>query len=250
MGFELLITEEKYIYKYLSVNINTLKTLINAELFFSFPKNFNDPFDSKFILNLENLTEEGLKTFYKDKNELNTKVLQFQKNKGSIVNEIEQDYIDGISKTLGVTCFSENSEDILMWAHYANNFKGICMVFDWKKHQEFFNGYKVQYKNFLPSVSYDGLGKFEISEILLTKLTNWEYEKEVRSIFKIDDSGSNPAHFNPKALSGIIFGNKIDPNEKKMIKNLINNHPMYSSVDFYNAVPNYKTQKVDIEKEN
>jgi hypothetical protein len=249
MNFELFITKEKYIYKYLTVNINTLKLLINAELYFSIPENFNDPFDCKFNLNLDSITVEGIKSFYKDEEEIDSKIRQFQKDKDSILSEIEQDYNTGLSKALGITCFSENNKDILMWAHYANNFKGICLIFDWKIHKEFFNGYKVHYKESLPTVSYNGDGQFETSEILLTKLTNWKYEKEVRSIFKIDDSGNNPARFNPKALSGIIFGNKIDPKEKETIKNLINIHPKYLSVDFFNAVPNYKTQKVDIEKE-
>ncbi|MEP5366130.1 MAG: DUF2971 domain-containing protein [Reichenbachiella sp.] len=253
MKFEPVVTSNRLIYKYSAISLNSLKNIINTSLYFSSPNEFNDPFDCRFVLQLNDITINGVKSFYKgkslSKDTLRSKIDLFKKDKNLIVQEIEDDYNQNLRKDFGVTCFSETEDNILMWAHYADNFKGFCLIFDRQIHPEFFQGNKVQYKDEITIAEYDGNRKFESGEIFLTKLKLWEYEREVRSIAKLD-GGDNPVKFNPRSLTGVIFGNKMKQSDKKMIKHLIQFHPEYEAVSFYNAIPDYKNKKVQITEEH
>lgn len=65
--------ETNYFYKYFTINQNLYSSVINNELYFSNPRNFNDPFDSypRFLLTND---VEKLKAFHQF---LKTKVLEF-----------------------------------------------------------------------------------------------------------------------------------------------------------------------------
>ena len=39
---------------------------------------------------------------------------------------------------IGICCFSFNPKSILMWSHYTNNHKGVCLKFDYKQDIEGF----------------------------------------------------------------------------------------------------------------
>src|SRR5690606_31706589 len=69
-------------------------------------------------------------------------------------------FANSISKRTGVCCFSEKHNDKLMWAHYAENVTGLCLVFDTSV-QVTDGGYvfsrdKVRYRNSLVKKFYDG----------------------------------------------------------------------------------------------
>ncbi len=125
-----------------------------------------------------------------------------------------------------------------MWSHYADKHKGICLVFDWKIDKEFFMGYKVNYENSIQEISYDGNGSLDIAKGFLTKLSHWSYEYEVRAIVKLDDENNQLASFDPKALRGIIFGERILPNDEKTIINIIKMHSGYNNIEFYRQYSN------------
>ncbi len=44
--------------------------------------------------------------------------------------ECYQNVSAGVRASLGVICFSERSDSLLMWSHYADNHNGICIEFD------------------------------------------------------------------------------------------------------------------------
>jgi hypothetical protein len=93
---------------------------------------------------------------------------------GSIVNKVLAD--------LGVLCFVERPDNLLMWAHYADAHKGVCLEFD-TSDWLFQVAAKVNYSTAYPTVdtanqSPQGLA----STIFLTKSVEWEYEQEWRII--------------------------------------------------------------------
>lgn len=55
--------QAKYFYKYFTINQNFLSSIVNNELYFSDPRNFNDPFDSLPRIKLTD-DYEKLKSFY------------------------------------------------------------------------------------------------------------------------------------------------------------------------------------------
>src|SRR5690606_30132625 len=54
---------------------------------------------------------------------LNSKILPQHK-------EFMQQIYNAENADRGVTCFSKNCKNLLMWAHYANNHTGMCIGYD------------------------------------------------------------------------------------------------------------------------
>jgi Protein of unknown function (DUF2971) len=248
-----MITKKRFIYKYMPVNVFTLKILINSELFFGIPKEFNDPLDCKFTLTIDPQPSiEEIRKFYTNlklsEDEIEKKIEQAKYDNFLFQKDIENDYNENLRKEFCISCFSERNDNILMWSHYANKHKGICLKFDWKIHSEYFSGYKVIYKKKLPEITYNGRGELEAASIFLTKLNHWKYEKEIRAITKIE-KGIQKAAFNPKALKGIIFGEQIAISDKQTIMNIIKGNTEYHNVEFSNAFIEKKSLKMKFRKE-
>lgn len=183
----------EFFYKYYTINQNLYSSIINNELYFSSPRNFNDPFDSypRFLLTNN---PEKLKSFYdflsSKLSELKTFVFQNEKNlkkheeykklfstlfsieifeEELYSNEIEDKtnklielytfyldelnfynllnqnikflqikiYYDYIFLTIdnnhfGISCGSTNPKCPLMWGHYGNSHKGICIKYEFE----------------------------------------------------------------------------------------------------------------------
>ena len=104
------------LYKYRKVDENTLSIFINDEVYFSSVKSFNDPFDAQ--LNLF----DGLKAFAE-----NSEELKFPDDH-SRIKQICDDANKELADT-GVFSLSSTNNQILMWSHYADHHKGICIGF-------------------------------------------------------------------------------------------------------------------------
>lgn len=109
-------------------------------------------------------------------------------------------------------CFSEDPDNLLMWAHYADKHEGYCLGFDsadLKGINKLVGFYKVKYdfENdrrpllMLSNEEESDLGL--IKKIFLSKSSHWAYEKEIRLIYVAAESYLK---FNPIALREIIFG--------------------------------------------
>lgn len=133
------------IYKYCNFNKNeqglvySLDALSNNYVYASSPAMFNDPFDCAVQAELD-LTPSVLTTYYqsrgKPKEEIE-KRLEYYFDEGGHLTKAgyaEQNsfkhQISSIHKCLGVTCFSKQPYNPLMWAHYSNNHNGFCLEFD------------------------------------------------------------------------------------------------------------------------
>jgi hypothetical protein len=128
------------LYKYRSLidyndhgmNTNTIKMLKHGELFFSKPRDFNDPFDC-FVDEIADGTNDEFIKYLRNKRktaEYINEILR-QKNSGelNIRNLLEDDKSQDYFK---VFCLSKKFDNILMWSHYADDHKGICIGFQVK----------------------------------------------------------------------------------------------------------------------
>ena len=210
-------TNIDFLYKYMPLNQYTYNVLINSELWYSNPYNFNDPFDCSLKIDASEKKSQN-----NDKNKLDRKI-----NKE--LNKI------------GVSCFSKDYRNILMWSHYSDSHKGICLIFDYSKDIHFFNPFDILYTNEYPDI-HDKLKKDElIKKLIYTKSDNWRYEREVRSI----KSGCGTYKFDSSLLKGIILGYKTTTEDLKTIKNIINRR--YSEIEIYKMVRS--ENKFEIEKQ-
>ena len=102
-------------------------------------------------------------------------------------------------ESIGVSCFSESYDSLLMWAHYAHNHRGICVEYNLHLFNEklFYTPVPVIYSNERPCLTSLDLKHPEKESLdlfitgLTTKSVEWSYEKEWRIIRDEDACGSS-----------------------------------------------------------
>jgi hypothetical protein len=89
---------------------------------------------------------------------------------------------------IGALCFSRDCGNPVLWSHYADKHRGICLGFDIRDdwaHEITYQGERLQ------EIEKDLLeGEKEIlgHRLLTTKFDHWRYEDEVRLILKLEDA--------------------------------------------------------------
>jgi len=119
-------------------------------------------------------------------------------------------------------CLTPKADMPLMWSHYADHHRGICLEFDTSE-PLFGNAVKVEYQMTLPAI--DILNQTDEASFrpLVTKSPDWCYENEYRIVARHQNAAENaPSHFpittddflplNPGALIGIILGCRAEVN--------------------------------------
>ena len=221
-----MILEEKIpsvLYKHTSISNNLYKSLINSELWFSAPTSFNDPFDCQ-ISDQTEWTDELIleyvtKTSIANGENIDPQMVVNlnQKNPGSFNEFFTRNFKKTLS-TIGVTCFLQKPDNLLLWAHYSASHTGVCLKFDITQDPELFAlTFAVKYADKYPSFDYFKEREQLANKVILTKSNHWGYENEVRTLQK--KSGSYP--FNKSCLKEIIFGCNAAQSEIKTIRNII-----------------------------
>lgn len=141
------------------------------------------------------------------------------------------------NKSLRVTCFSENKDSILMWSHYADQHKGICIEYnmvDLPMIRPFLQ--PVIYRNAVFNLPIlDRLNQYSLIAASLVKCKTWEYEAEWRytAFGAINNSSTYCQLEKPIA---IYLGTRFDTNDDKLKKDF------YSLVQKRN-IPIYRMAK-------
>jgi hypothetical protein len=78
-----------------------------------------------------------------------------------------------------IYCLTPHPDSILMWSHYADNHRGICLAFD-TANTLFAMAREVRYRNDYPRFVAHAMGPDEIFEAIHTKSDAWSYEDEFR----------------------------------------------------------------------
>lgn len=198
------------IFKYQAVNKNSLSGLEQGKLWASKPAHFNDPFEFRLK---RSSTPKGLKNLRKE----NPHLTDLSDEK--LLNMAISEYEEKISN-MGVISFTESPQNILMWSHYADEHKGICLEFTLNDGQALNDVaiYKVSYEYYYPEIDFEKIWNINgLAKILLTKSEEWESEKE----FRLIRMSGNELFDYPIPLSGIIFGLKTPESEKSMIKKIL-----------------------------
>ena len=113
-----------------------------------------------------------------------------------------------LSKTNGLLCFSETWGNPVLWGHYADGHRGICLGFDVPR--TFLR--KVEYvtcRQPLPKT----LDEAFMRRLLSTKFSHWQYEQEYRAFVGLDTEtdGHYFMDFSDKLkLRCVIVGDQSD----------------------------------------
>lgn len=213
--------------KFQAYNNFTLEGLINNTLFFNILDKLNDPFEGVIryggiddINILRNFLRQNFPELIDDHNNYINDSDKFK--------ELINRSLKWRSENNSITCFSDHTKknDMLMWANYADDHFGICLVFDSLKFKMKIEGdtiliapsgaYQVNYVDKLEEL--DPLTKGSVrNEFILTKHNVWEQESEFR--FIAPSIGS--FEYNSESLKEIIFGLRTSEDAKKTIMNIV-----------------------------
>ncbi len=221
------------IYKYMSTQvdnknneqINILKYIFEDKvLWFSNPLNFNDPFELKpHIQQLEN-----------DEKHPVVDIVQHNMNIRGQANEFHYLTIKPILNNIGILSLSANKQHLAMWAHYANNHKGILVEFD-KEHwffqkmilpQEYSVIHHLEKVYYIDNENRKNINSNEYfnKDTFLTKSKDWDYEKEYRMTIYADTNDEYIdgiyVKFPKDLIKAVYIGNKAEKETIEYINNL------------------------------
>ena len=197
-------------YKFRVINKYFIDSLVKSYLYFAKPSQLNDPFDCRI--------EVGKiikKIAIKKTNDESLVLKEFSKLEPKLADASAE--IEGF----GICSFSLDCTSTLMWSHYANDHKGLCVLYcfpesflkDEDNKSRIFGVAKVGYDenpftNWFSNISTEKLYRTDImfqefSSLMLTqKSPSWQYEQEVRII----RSKNGPLKIDSSYIKKIIFG--------------------------------------------
>lgn len=173
------------LYKFQPFQENRLSSVLNNKLWFTVPKNMNDPFDSRGVC----WDNEELETFYSEN------ISQEKMNEFNSINDIIDRGLASLRDNIKITCFSEELFSMPMWSHYADNHQGFCIEYNFSSlgwdndltKYLFPVGYETQRYNITNLFKLIFNEPYDARIILLFFLMNikhssWSYEREWRII--------------------------------------------------------------------
>lgn len=236
----------KFIFHYTNVNKHLYESLLNSELWFATPKSFNDPFDCKYDnqtpWNEELVRKHVCETISHTGEQVDPEdVVRSFKAEPDLFSKYVSDRIKEVTSGQGVFCCSESAINVLMWSHYADKHRGVCIKLDISKDINLFeHSHKVKYYWKYPK--FDFFKENDLANRLFAKSRHWEYEEEIRTV----KMKPGLYKFNKECLKEIIFGINSNPKEIKIIKKIVESK--YNNVKFKRIQFKKHSFKIKFEK--
>mgnify|MGYP006187613487 CR=1 FL=1 len=154
---------------------------------------------------------------------------------------IEREFND---KHIGVTCFSEVWNSILMWSHYGDNHSGYCVGFDEKllRYSQIGKLKRVNYSNEYPDLNPILKNKNSDEIKFFLKSTEWSYEKEIRLISLYNESNPKRViNLDNDVIKEVIIGLNTSKKDKEEIVAIAKD----KEIDVWQAVKGEFEFKID-----
>jgi len=222
-------------YKYcpwdITKNEHIRDNLLKSILYFQTPTLLNDPFELFPSIKTDNTQQQMKKliaNFYKKHGWSKNKAQRFaieELRRNPILRTASgqktysEEFSQGLRERVGICSFTAAPKNLLMWAHYADFHKGICLQFDFPESQSIVYPppeqqryplevypVKVTYSSRRPKFSIFNMSLADINDLFLIKSEDWKYEDEYRAITPYAGCFYYPSHF----LTGIIAGKRMD----------------------------------------
>lgn len=217
----------EYFYKYLPFDAGTQSAINDSTIKFAAPGSFNDPFDINIPLLLEGTDEEWrryLNSLVRENRPNLSPAVRMQEvrrmMRSRAFRDLEPRRPTDFFADIGVLCVSASVENILMWSHYADHHKGVCLRWRSITPDHFFlRAQKVIYQVDLPSARIFDDHLTRMNATILTKSSDWAYEQEWRIIEHRLGPGIHP--FAPEDLDAIIIGCRATEETVEKIQNAV-----------------------------
>lgn len=180
----------EFVYKYSPISQYFLDGLQRSSFWFTHREKLNDPFDCKIEVSDVLFVREGYP----------------REHFGLLRAAASEAFI------WGVCCFTLDPTSHLMWSHYADGHKGVCLEFRTRRSQLLCNRLRpVTYSDERRVIQT--MDEFT-QKAFFCKTTHWAYEKEWRLL----GGGDAYLHYPRVALSAVIFGAKAS---SESVKNVV-----------------------------
>lgn len=144
-----------------------------------------------------------------------------------------------LSKSKGLLCFSKAWNNPLLWSHYADRHRGICL------------GLEVS-RDLLKKIDYvekrfsrpARLDEEFMKKVLFTKFDRWRYEQEYRMYIELEEeiNGFYYAEFSDQIrLKRVIIGDQSDVTRNQVTETLEN---LVEGIEMFKARAGFKEFKV------
>lgn len=240
----------KFVYRMRPVNKFLFDSLINSQLWFSNPRDFNDPFDCDINMRVIDSTPDQMQAYFE------THLRPFlsadelaQINPQAFGVDTFEKYLNAAAKRViqrkGIACFLSDYRNLLMWAHYADAHRGVCLKFDVEEDAKFFSPSKlVRYHVDYPVYDYLAERNEFVNQMFFTKSNEWEYEEEVRVL----KSTKGNYQFKSSALKEVILGCRISDEDKSTLIKVLSNH--YPDCQIIQARKSENSFSLEFERQN
>jgi hypothetical protein len=196
------------LYRYERINLQTLRNLKNQVIYLGAPRNFNDPYDCAISAPLTDLTDQGLLRLLEGRRvDASDEVLKDMLKTNAI--KTIQALTERFLNERGVACFTQKPDNLLMWSHYADGGRGMCLAFSTKE-KLFEKAKKVTYSGSIPLLNLESILCDEqydsLIELYRTKSTHWAYEEEWRVIH---EKAGTSWTYEASSLEAVYFGPNV-----------------------------------------
>lgn len=206
----------KKLFRYRDISEHNIDNLANNKIWLSKPQLFNDPFDTILNVDIEEMIllkigkKEILSTMPKKMREklFLDAFPQMHVEQDKIINSLIT-----LRKTYCMACFSEKVNNLLMWSHYADHHKGICIEYSFEDLQNIETGfllpilYKKKFDNHLININKTNF---------FSKAYDWRYEKEWRISSLLPSKSDGKELLTPKPLAIYMGCHFEEKNYKKI----------------------------------
>ena len=184
----------------------------------------NDPFDTNPVL-IGSIKPTDIHELVKrNTNENRVNRRKKIKNLDELNGYFDRNF-NSVFDSYGIKCFSRTMNNILMWSHYANSHRGICIEFKPKPKSPISFNVPVIYSTERPIVEryiISNKGDERINRqatiLLRSKAIDWAYEEEQRVI--AFEMAKKKILIDPDEINSVTFGVKSSSDLIDFISNL------------------------------
>lgn len=130
-----LLNKIEKLYKYRRITDSLFDDLDSGAIRCNNPINFNDPFDYYPVLMdkeyfVAELEKRALAIISREYLVPKGSKIRLPRNAVSGISGFHEQILDGFRNKMQVSCFSTKFDEILMWSHYADSHRGICIEYE------------------------------------------------------------------------------------------------------------------------
>lgn len=211
------------------------QTMLKLQLKGSVASSLNDPFELSPVLFDDLRDENFIEKISRTRNPFLQKAEQPLVSKEDALSVVGN-YVDQLRSSNHIVSFSARADSPLLWAHYANGYKGACIHFvgartfgirvrsfgrvDYRFERSVVplsNIYKIAREK--SARSSEQLRNLVEKVHFFEKSQDWSYEREIRALHSSRDGSA--LNIEPMYIRSIIFGPRMTSEDKDRIKRIV-----------------------------